>query len=358
MKRHQFANHLIRPSSLSRRNAEVIVKYSTVYLFRLLETSLICVFCGESYADSSYFRKHMDEEHETFEVETAFAHCRYEDYPKADCTDLRCRICRQTFRKPDDVAKHLNDNHDHKINFDFDLGIQPFKFENDKLLCGICDKNFPCLRQLNRHMSSHCKNFICKECGTSYMKNGSLQQHMRFCHIPNKRVCRKCNKTFSSLEAKREHVESSPKCWSYRCFVCSIRFMKWSAKEQHLTTVHGHAKKTHSCPECGKVFTSRNSYRVHFLTTHAKVSFVCSWCGQKFSTKRNLEQHTVVHTRLSCFECHVCMKAFTRKKNLTDHLWIHSEYKRFECIVCKKQYNKGVRYRSHMKTHHPQIQNF
>ncbi|XP_026489414.1 zinc finger and BTB domain-containing protein 41-like isoform X14 [Vanessa tameamea] len=349
---------VIRPLSLARRNAEVMVKYSTAYPFRLPETSLMCVYCCESYADSSHFRKHMDEEHETFKVETAFAHCAYEGYLKVDCTDLRCRICKKAFKKLDEIAKHLNDVHDQKINLEFHLGIQPFKFENDKLLCGICDKNFPCLRQLSRHMSSHYQNFTCEECGKSYTTNGSLQQHMRFSHITNERICRRCRQTFSSLEAKREHVESSPKCWSYHCFVCALRFMKWSAKEEHLISVHGQAKKTHCCPECGKVFTSRNSYRVHFATTHAGISFVCSWCGRKFSTKRHLEQHTVIHTGLKLFECLVCSKSFPRKANLNQHMWIHSEFKRFECSMCNKQFNQRVSYKSHMKTHHPESEIF
>ncbi|XP_034838282.1 zinc finger protein 454-like isoform X16 [Maniola hyperantus] len=347
-----------RPLSLARRNAAVMVTYTTAYPFRLPETSLMCVYCCESYTDSAQFRHHMNLEHQTFKVETAFAHCPYEGYLKTDCTDLRCRTCGESFKTLEEAAKHLNDVHDRKINFDFHLGIQPFKFEGEKLMCGICDRNFPCLRQLSRHMSTHYQNFTCAECGKSYTTNGSLQQHMRFTHIPDERICRRCKKTFSSLEAKREHAENSPRCWPYQCIQCGQRFIKWSAKEKHLTTVHGQASRTHSCPECNQVFTSRNSYRVHFATMHAGVNFVCSWCGRKFSTKRHLEQHTVVHTGIKLFDCTVCSKSFPRKANLAQHMWIHSDYKRFECNLCNKQFNQRVSYKSHMKAHHPEIQNY
>lgn len=342
--------------SQARRNAEVVVKYSTAYPFRLPETSLMCVYCCETYSDTAQFRSHMHEEHQTFKVETAFAHCN-EGYLKADCTDLKCRICWEPFKKLDDVAKHINDVHNIKILFEFHIGIQPFKFDDEKLLCGICDRNFPCLRQLSRHMTSHYQNYTCEECGKSYTTNSSLQQHIRFSHISNKRICRRCKKTFNSLIDKREHVKSSSKCWAYQCAVCGVRFMTWTLKEQHLENVHGQAKKTHKCPECATIFLTRNAYRNHFATMHAGINFVCSYCGRKFTTKRHLEQHTVIHTGIKLFNCPICSKSFPRKANLTQHMWIHSEYKRFKCTPCNKQFNQRVSYKSHMKTHHPDIVN-
>ncbi|XP_045506032.1 zinc finger protein 652-A-like isoform X9 [Colias croceus] len=344
------------PLSVVRRNAEIIVKYCTVYPFRLPENTVMCVFCCEDYTDPSEFRKHMNAEHDTIKVKTVFSHCPYEGYLKVDCTELRCRQCNTPFDKIVDAAHHLNDAHDLKINFDVQLGVQPFKFENDKLLCGLCDKNFPCLRQLSRHMSSHYQNFTCEECGKSYPTKTSLQHHINFTHISAARICRRCKQTFGSLEAKREHVEKNSKCWSYHCSMCLQRFMKWSEKEEHLVKVHGQVKRTYSCPECALKFDTRYTYKNHFVTTHAALCFVCSFCGKKFSTKRLLEQHLVVHTGVKLFDCTVCFKSFPRKANLSQHMWIHNEVKRFECKPCNKKFNQRVSYKSHMKTHHPDVQ--
>lgn len=353
--RHLSVLDEMRPLSIARRNAETIVLYTTVYPFRLPETSLTCVYCCDSYADPTLFRNHMKEEHVSFKIQNAFAHCTSESYLKIDCTELTCRKCSEPFERLDDVAKHLNEKHDAKIDFEFQLGLHPFKFVQDKLMCGICDLNFPCMRQLSRHMSSHYQNFTCDLCGKSYTTNSSLQQHIRFSHIDDERICRKCKQTFSSLKAKKEHTTNSQNCWMYQCYLCLQRFMTWNGKEDHLVQVHGQSKKSYSCPECSQTFGTRNIYRSHFNTMHADISFDCPHCGRKFGSKKYLEQHVVVHTGLKMFRCNVCSKAFPRKKNLSQHMWIHSEYKRFECLPCNKQFNQRVSYKSHMKSHHPEI---
>lgn len=345
----------MRPLSIARRNAETIVLNATVYPFRLPDTALMCVYCGDSYTDATLFRQHMKKEHFSFKVRTAFAHIAYECYLKIDCTEMACRICFESFARIEDIARHLNERHDAKINFDFQLGLHPYRFLQDRLMCGICDLNFPCMRQLSRHMSCHFLNFTCDTCGKSYTTNSSLQHHIRFTHITAERICRKCKQQFSSLEAKREHTINSPGCWMYQCLVCLERFMTWPAKERHLVSAHGQSKKSYSCSECSESFTTRNAYRGHFNTTHAEVNFPCTQCGRKFASKRYLEQHMLVHTGIKTFHCNVCSKSFPRKKNLVQHMWTHSDCKRFECRCCKKQFNQKHSYKAHMKGHHPEV---
>ncbi|CAH4035909.1 unnamed protein product [Pieris brassicae] len=318
----------------------------------------MCIFCCEEFAKPSDFRNHMDVEHSyssDMNMVRTFSH-KYEGYIKADCSVLRCRICEAPFERIMEVAEHLMMEHDRKMD-SLDVGIQPFKFVNDRLLCGMCDKNFPCLRQLSKHTASHFQNYTCEECGKSYTTQSVLKQHIRFTHSGGC-VCRRCRQTFVTAEARRQHVVKSVKCWPYVCMYCSTtRFLRYSEREEHLVKKHGKGERTHRCPECGDTFSSRSKYRDHFTTNHSEFCFVCSYCGKKFSCRRYLDEHLVSHTGVKQFECSVCLKTFPRKANLSQHMWIHNENKRFECKTCNKKFNQRVSHRSHMKTHHPDVKN-
>ncbi|XP_041968383.1 zinc finger protein draculin-like isoform X6 [Aricia agestis] len=348
-----------KKKDVSRRNAEVIVKYATAYPFRLPGSSLMCVYCCETFPKPSVFRRHMEDDHKEFNVDTAFAHCLSEGYLKVDCTALRCRVCDQTFETIETLSKHINDHHEGTLDLSHDMGLHPFKFEDDdKAKCALCEKNFPGLRQLSRHMSSHFQNFTCEECGKMFSTKGTLHNHSRFTHISDERICRKCKMTFGSLEEKRKHMETSQKCWPYQCSVCPERFMRWSGKEHHMVNVHGYAKKTYLCKECDTTFPSRNTYAEHFYAEHTDASQICPHCGRKFVNVTALHKHIVVHTKEKLFPCEVCPKSFSRKKNLIQHMWIHSEVKRFCCTVCDKHFNQRVSWKTHMKSYHPEIENY
>ncbi|XP_022818921.1 zinc finger protein 250-like isoform X11 [Spodoptera litura] len=345
------------PNFIAKRNAEVIVKYSTVYPFKLPEENMVCVYCCESFPQPAEFRAHMDEEHETFNPKMAFLHCS-EGYIKVDCTNINCRLCFKNFPNLDEIADHLYSEHKKPLDLSVALGLQPFNLENNKLFCAICRAKALCLRQLSRHTQSHFWRYTCEACGKSYATNTALRSHIRFSHIGNEKICRKCKRTFSSIEEKRKHMLESQRCWSHLCCVCGERFISWHAKQLHLSECHGVEKKVYVCPECGVIFHERKKYRTHFRLSHTDDNYVCSCCGMKFVTKKTLEEHRVSHTMEKLFPCTVCSKSFPRKKNLVQHMWIHMENKRFECKMCNKKFNQKVSWKTHMKSYHPELVEF
>lgn len=340
----------------ARRNAEIIVRYSTVYPFKVPESCIVCVYCGESYEEPCTFRAHMDTEHEQFSSKIAFTGYCSERYIKADCTNIRCRICSESSETLEAIALHLQLQHNKKIDLDTQLGIQPFK--PDKLLCAVCDAKQFDLRELSRHTQSHFSRITCDACGKSYSTTSALQVHIKYTHVMNKIMCRKCKSTFTSAEEQKKHLRESTRCWLHVCNVCGQRFMSWPIKQLHLVDVHGVPRRQHICPACGVQFADRKSCRAHFKLTHTSDVFICSCCGLKFETKKTLEEHQVTHTKEKLFPCTVCSKSFSRKKNLIQHLWIHSELKRFECKPCNKKFNQRVTWKHHMKSYHPELANF
>lgn len=341
-------------NNVAKRNAEILVKFSTVYPFKLPEENMVCVYCADPFKDPVEFRAHMNKDHKNFNPRMAFHHCS-EGYIKVDCTDIKCRICSEQCQTLEEIAGHLVSAHKKPLNLTVECGLQPFKLERNTLSCAICNAKCLCLRQLSRHTQSHFWRYTCEACGKSYATNTTLRSHIRFSHINNERICRKCKSTFSSLEEKRKHLAESPRCWSHLCCVCGERFMTYHLKQQHLSEVHDVKKKTFVCPECGEVFIDRKRYRVHFRIFHTDDNYTCSCCGMKFETKRTLDDHRVTHTMEKLFPCTVCSKSFPRKKNLNQHMWIHREQKRFECNLCNKKFNQKVSWKTHMKSYHPEL---
>lgn len=343
----------------ARCNAKILLKYTTVYPFRIPSTDMVCVFCGEAYSDPQNYREHMQAEHTQFIVNRAFFHTASNfEYLKVDCTEVKCRICKEPFEDLQSVAEHLVGKHGKSINLDAELGMQVFKLGEEKWVCAFCNVKVPSLRDLSRHTSRHYHKFTCEICGRSYINKEGLTKHIEIGHVDGKR-CVKCKKMFPSCKARREHMEQSRRCWPNMCPFCGERFLTKKLKVEHLSVVHGEQQKaSHTCPECGQVFEKWRAYRVHFVITHTEHNYECPFCGIKFDTLRSYESHKVVHTKDKSFPCTFCSKAFGRKKNLLQHMWIHSEHKRFECKMCNKQFNQKVSWKTHMKSYHPELVDF
>lgn len=249
----------------ARQNARTIVEHSTAYPFRLPGSKLMCVFCSESFPKAELFRRHMVDEHKMFKLHVAFAHIP-DGYLKVDITDLHCRICTTPFESLNELAIHLKKAHTKVINLDHDLGLQPFRLENDKLNCIICKQKAANLCSLSRHVQKHFSSCICEHCGKAFATNTGLTSHVKYsCLKDGQRRCRKCGEVVTSIA---EHLNSSIKCRQHICNICGERFPMWIKKQIHMEEVHSVPKKTFPCPECGDVFNTNNNFISHFNVVH------------------------------------------------------------------------------------------
>ncbi|XP_060809187.1 zinc finger protein 250 isoform X18 [Amyelois transitella] len=339
--------------TMARRNAQVLIEFTTAYPFKLPELKMVCVYCDESYDTSAIYRAHMESTHAECKINLAFAHLNGA-YIKADCTELHCRICKAPFEKVETAAEHLLRVHGKPINLNYDCGIQPFNFSNEQMLCAMCQRKFKSLRALSRHTQSHYNKCTCEKCGKSYFSLSSLRFHIKINHSvgADHKLCIKCNRIFDSCEEKRAHLSVSPKCWRHICKICYERFMSGRLRNVHMKEVHGCDTEV-KCPECNIVFSNRKKYSRHFKITHSDSYHACSYCELRFDSKSQLEKHTVTHTKEKLFSCDQCAKAFPRKSTLVAHMWIHSESKRFVCHICNKPFNQKVCWKTHMTSYHP-----
>lgn len=343
---------------MAKRNAEVVLKYSTLYPFRTTGKTLMCVYCCDRIEDPDEFRCHMDEMHKTVDIHTAFAHTkRRDDFRlKVDCVNLKCRICSKSLDTVADVPQHLIDHHETKdikdIDLSYEVGLHPYRLIKDKFVCLVCEFKLPTLTKLTRHMTSHYADYACDACDRRYTNEENLRNHIKFGHS-EKHICRKCMLVFATLEEKKEHLKTSTQCWSTMCTHCGERFPSWDQKQKHLVSKHNVQPLTYPCPDCDIVFKSRYHFYHHYNTTHSELALVCSYCGKKCRSKSFLETHLVIHTGDRKFQCNVCSKAFIRMRGLQDHMWTHSETKRYPCQICDMAFCQKRSFTSHMTNTHP-----
>ncbi|GBP33054.1 Zinc finger protein 782 [Eumeta japonica] len=336
----------------SRENAEIVLRNTSVYPFRLKINNIVCVYCCDMFEDPNAFRSHMNSEHSAFNVATAFANLSKSEFVKVDVLNLHCRICNVRMDNLVALAGHLYAQHCAKLHMSAQLGVQEFILEKNKWYCYVCNKKLPSLYHLNRHTGTHYLNYICDCCGRSYITESGLAAHIKNTHgQTSKYSCRRCKKQFSSMEAKKQHLRSENYCQPFGCHMCSQRFLYWELRQKHLEEVHGKPKKVFPCVDCGATFECRRLFHIHYKTLHTQDCYRCQ-CGLKFASKSAYEYHNVSHTGEKKFHCTICGKMFSRKKNLNQHVRIHEKDKRFACSVCSHTFVQKRSLKSHIKAHH------
>ncbi|CAK1587555.1 unnamed protein product [Parnassius mnemosyne] len=279
-----------------RRNAEMLIKYTSASPFRVSVKSIMCVYCGDMFEDPEEFRAHMVRDHEKFRVNMAFARLPKSEYVKIDITDMCCRICLKEYKNLLAIGAHLRDAHAKDVCIDSPLGVMPYLLDKDKWNCAVCGKNLPSLLHLNKHTITHFLSYVCEICGKSYIASTGLLTHVRSKHEDEyKAYCKRCQVIFPSMKAKQIHKRTDKRCMTHCCPECPERFPSYEYKQKHMVEAHGMSQKEYSCPQCPLTFNYRQAFYGHFKKSHSADCIVCMQCGHKFSSMSKLNRHMKKH---------------------------------------------------------------
>ncbi|XP_053623428.1 zinc finger protein 668-like isoform X18 [Plodia interpunctella] len=280
----------------SRANAEIIIRDTTAYPFRVNDKSILCVYCQDLFDDPDVFRTHMDQEHAIFSLKVAFYNLPKSEFIKADLTNLKCRLCPEQFASLEAAAAHLTVTHNQNLTKNGKLGVMPYYLQKDVYTCAICEKSFPSLFHLNRHTITHFLSYVCHVCGSSYVASTGLLRHVRSKHQDYEVPCKKCGKKFPTMEAKEKHRRTEKQCMPYCCFKCNERFLDWKTRKRHMETAHGQSRKLYRCRECDLTFNNEGTYYDHFKLQHSTDCATCKHCGMKFLSLYRLKRHISKHS--------------------------------------------------------------
>ncbi|GBN28291.1 Zinc finger and BTB domain-containing protein 14, partial [Araneus ventricosus] len=104
-----------------------------------------------------------------------------------------CPTCSKSFAWKNSLAKHMKIHAGEKL-----------------FTCEICQKSFGRNDDLKKHMKTHSKenNFKCNICDRSFQRKHCFAMHMQK-HQEKKYDCRKCDRSFISLQHLNQHVRAS-----------------------------------------------------------------------------------------------------------------------------------------------------
>lgn len=112
-------------------------------------------------------------------------------------------------------------------------------------------------------------------------------------------------------------------------------------------------KRREKCKECGKVFTNKNSLRLHRKNAHFRsgedAPFKCHICGRGFKYSINLTSHMQIHKE--SYSCDECGRVFASKSDVKKHaLNQHKCSLSYECNKCRRLYCSVKRYQKHRES--------
>lgn len=240
------------------------------------------------------------------------------------------------------------------------------KRKKPRLDCRFCHRSFYSEEQYRIHEAEHTgtKPYICEHpgCNKGFGSKFKYWRHSLVHQKPQNRICTYCNRSFNRVDHLKNHVmthNSKRKLWTCeKCgkqylyhstylfhialhkaresptLSCSLCNTEYPTREELINHVKSHNRykpdpgkpKSHQCPECQKLFTTKKDVRRHMVTHTKDRSFLCEFCPQTFARKDHLRRHyksnhkkEVLEQAHLDFRCTVCLSVFKSEEYLQYH---------------------------------------
>ncbi|KAJ0169992.1 hypothetical protein K1T71_014598 [Dendrolimus kikuchii] len=348
---------IINENAKYKTNIENILKYSNCTPFSNKTLSgIVCAYCKDTYQNPKELRLHIDDVHKTYNLIDKKRMDKNNLSVKMDITDLKCKLCDESFNVISNLKEHLTRAHDIKFYPDINDYILEFKLtDGDVLQCALCNSTFETFKMLLQHMNGHYRNYICADCDLGFINKHRLKSHQRT-HEIGTFNCAFCEKVFSTRVRKMCHekyTHNSQARYTTSCPHCDKSFTSYYQRNRHMFQEHNIAAATYKCNICDKSFILKSKLTAHIKKVHLmERNHICAECGQGFFIKQSLDEHMIKHNGERVFKCTVCHKAYARKKTLREHMRIHNNDRRFKCGVCALAFVQKCSLKSHMLSNH------
>ncbi|KAJ8703994.1 hypothetical protein PYW07_013288 [Mythimna separata] len=312
------------------KEIKTILTFTNATPFKSKIIRYYCAYCstdGPHFEDPDDLRTHTRTEHvghRTEKIEYAMRPYWMNEVIKLDIDNLLCTVCCVVINNWNEMFKHLKDKHNIVLDQAYTRVI-PYVLRSN-LQCALCKESFSNYLHLDGHMNAHYNNYICNDCGETFLNHARLKQHA-LKHNTGKFKCSFCDKVFTLQKYRRKHEEMiHEQRTKFKCQYCPERFAGEYLRHLHCLEAHPDTVKTITCEFCGDVFTWKQYYTTHIRKKHQKRKpYECGKCNKKFFTNSELKEHMLRHAGAKNFECPVCHKRYVSMNSLKQHTKWHKK---------------------------------
>lgn len=354
-----------------------------------------CDICGSSFERKTKLAKHKENWHG-------------ENSKNKVLERYKCDQCERFFVRNQDRFRHEQVVH----NIESPAKL-PAVWEGRKsnFPCSKCDRKFPSMKTMRIHFALKHPDvpvrFKCTVCSKLFKHKTSLREHMMNHTGEHPFGCDQCDERFIRKKDVDRHMEEmhgsddedGEKKVRFPCPHCPRKLLTKSARGIHIT--HHHADKeplakqvlsslpkSMACQHCKKVFTNRNTLKLHILNHLGKLPHQCPQCDAGFYKPADLLRHKQRYhvgggsslTIANRFKCAYCPRIFIRKSaRRYHHTVFHGIEKKnaaaspsssgkgvkaepenveYPCGLCTLVFVTGTMLQTHHQQHHPDQQFF
>ncbi|CAG9574913.1 unnamed protein product [Danaus chrysippus] len=307
-----------------------ILKFTNAIPFKTKTTRYYCAYCstdGPIFEDGDCLRLHTRLEHDKERLRGVEKFMRPQwmnEIVKLDIEGLHCTTCR--VRLPDWNKMFVHFANAHNIEFDQAYTrVIPYALTS-QLRCVLCKESFHNYGHVDSHMNHHYSNYICHQCGDTFLAASRFDKHLKVHKIGNY-PCELCDKVFTLEKYRTKHKNLVHDQKSMvKCLYCSEKFVGLFQRHLHVTEHHKDKVKVYTCELCGNCYTWKTYFLAHMRRRHGTdKKHQCKHCDKSFLMKYELRNHMIRHTDEK-FLCGLCGKSFKRMLTLKKHCLAHEEF--------------------------------
>ncbi|CAK1551437.1 unnamed protein product [Leptosia nina] len=304
---------------------KTLLQFSNIMPFKSKTAKYYCAYCstdGPVFQDADELRLHT-KTHEAERLSNVDHFMRpywLNEILKVDVMNLSCVVCNIKLEDWNAMFQHFDRVHEIEFN-DAYTKIIPYNL-NHPIHCVLCSEHFTNFHQLDGHMNRHYDNYICPECGDSFVANSRLDRHIQL-HKRGQFPCELCGKVFPVEKYRVKHYNLVHKS-TFKCRLCKEAFTSDLLRHLHMVQSHNSHVKTLTCEFCGQVFT----YKPYFL--------------------RHVER---MHNLKKRQKCTVCLKTFRYSHELKNHFKLHLQDGKHNCPECGLGFNTFLALKRHAQRH-------